>query len=109
MPGAFITSLKSGQKFRKFREAMGWTQLDVARGLGDDTNSQVSAFERGVRGMSQERVLKACGLIGISPMWILSPDEDSDEQIKMIIAAEDIIKKGAGPKYKELSELLTKT
>jgi len=68
---------EAGQRIRALREARGITQVELAKALGID-QSNVSAIERGIRGLTVHQVLKLARELRVSTDEILSGATASD-------------------------------
>ena len=66
--------LITGEKFRKMREELGWTQIDLATALGCQ-NSQVSRWEAGTNAMSKNYYWKFKNIY-VEYMDVEGPDYD---------------------------------
>lgn len=67
-----------GQRIRALRDARGITQVELAKTLAID-QSNVSAIERGVRGLTVHQTLKLARALGVSTDEILSGATTRDD------------------------------
>lgn len=67
-----------GQRIRTLREARGMMQVEIAKILGID-QSNVSAIERGVRGLTVHQTLKLARALRVSTDEILSDMQTRDD------------------------------
>ena len=63
---------EAGSRIRALRQAQGMTQIDLAAALGI-TQSNLSAIERGVRGLTVHQVVKLARSLRVTTDEILSP------------------------------------
>lgn len=65
-----FTKAEAGRRIRSIRESRGFTQVEMARALGIP-QSNVSAMERGTRGLSVHQVVKLAKVLKVSTDAIL--------------------------------------
>lgn len=85
-----------GANIQTIRERAGLTQDKLSEMIGVSTN-HLSAIERGIYGISIEKLKKVCRLLNVSADFILFGDAPSNEEMAVAhqIAA-------VNPKHKEL-------
>jgi Zn-dependent peptidase ImmA (M78 family)/transcriptional regulator with XRE-family HTH domain len=74
-----------GQRIRAIREARGWTQSDLAARLGR-TQTAVSYWESGRRGLSLDDLVEVAGVLGVSGAELL-PDRHRRRPVPALLRA----------------------
>jgi transcriptional regulator with XRE-family HTH domain len=73
-----FTKAEAGQRIRSIRDSRGLTQVEMARALGIP-QSNVSAMERGTRGLTVHQVVKLAKVLKVSADEILIGRNGSHE------------------------------
>lgn len=76
-----------GNRIRKYREARGLSQKELAEELGI-SNSRISNWEQGINRPDADILARLCGILNISPSLLLgvklSTDELNEQERKVI-------------------------
>lgn len=73
-----------GEKLRRLRQERGLSLQDVCdRSSGSFVVSTLSAYERGKRSLSLERMLELANIYGVSPLSMLDVDQDSEPYVSL--------------------------
>jgi len=77
-------NISVGKKIKRYRKLNGYTQTELAEKLEYTSPAQISLIESGKRGMSKDKLIKACTLFNLQIAdLLLSPD--IEEQNAMFI------------------------
>jgi transcriptional regulator with XRE-family HTH domain len=68
-----------GQRLRRCRERMGWSQIDVASKVGT-SNMNISHYERDTREPSIETLTRLAELYNVSVQWLITGSDVSTQQ-----------------------------
>ena len=60
-----------GKNIRRAREALGWTQEDLASRMGYKSKSTVNKVELGINDISQSKVVKYADALGVDPAALM--------------------------------------
>ena len=63
-----------GKKIKALRIGKGITQVELAKALGFTSTGAISQVESGLRGMTFESILNTAKLLGVHPVFLLTPD-----------------------------------
>lgn len=71
--------MEIGEKIRKRRMELGWSQRDLAFKMGYTNNSTVAKIEQGKVDVSQSRVLQFSKVLGVPIAYLMDWDESEKE------------------------------
>ena len=71
--------MEIGEKIRKRRMELGWSQRDLAFKMGYTNNSTVAKIEQGKVDVSQSRVLQFSKVLGVPISYLIDWDESNNE------------------------------
>ena len=74
-----------GNRLRRARETLGWTQSDVETvSAGKFTQQTLSLYERGARKITLDQVADLADLYGVAPLWFLAGlSKDGDQVVNI--------------------------
>lgn len=60
-----------GNNIRKAREALGWTQEELAKRMGYKSKTTVNKVEKGVNDIPQSKIVKYARTLGVTPSVLM--------------------------------------
>jgi transcriptional regulator with XRE-family HTH domain len=81
--------MEIGEKIKKRRLELGWSQRELAYKMGYTNNSTLVKIEKGIVDVSQSRIVQFSEVLGVSIAWLMDWEE---EQKKNDIQADIILR-----------------
>ena len=78
--------MEIGEKIKKRRLELGWSQRELAYKMGYTNNSTLVKIEKGVVDVSQSRIVQFSQVLGVSIAYLMDWEDEEQEQKNDLIA-----------------------
>jgi transcriptional regulator with XRE-family HTH domain len=72
---------KLGKNIKKYREALGYTQEDLAARLGYKSRSTINKIEMGINDISQSKIEEFAKVLNVTPSALMGWGEENESRI----------------------------
>jgi transcriptional regulator with XRE-family HTH domain len=80
---------KLGKNIKKYREALGYTQEDLAAKLGYKSRSTINKIEMGINDISQSKIVEFAKVLKVTPSDLMGWEDGSDQSIDLSVNNND--------------------
>lgn len=78
--------MEIGEKIKKRRLELGWSQRELAYKMGYTNNSTLVKIEKGIVDVSQSRIIQFSQVLGVSIAYLMDWEDEEQEQQNDLIA-----------------------
>lgn len=78
--------MEIGEKIKKRRMELGWSQRELARKMGYSDNSTLARIEQGKVDVYQNKIVQFSNVLGVSIAYLMDWEDEEQEQKNDLIA-----------------------
>lgn len=94
-----------GQNILRARQALGWSQEELAHRLGYKSKSTINKIEKGINDIPQQKIAEFARVLGTTPATLLGLVDD-ETRAKTEATAGIVVRMRSDPRFREAVMLL---